>query len=176
MLTDAACEYKNYASDITRTIPINGKFTCEQKQIYNLVLRAQEKAIEACVIGNTLQNIHTVAVKTICKGLIKIGLINTTYKKAMSEQLYKKYYMHNTGHWLGLDVHDPSEYKEDKEPVKLREGMIFTVEPGLYLRANKSLSKKFHNIGVRIEDDVLITKKGPEILTNKVPKSVTEIV
>ena len=175
LLTDAACEYKNYASDITRTIPINGKFTCEQKQIYNLVLRAQEKAIEACVIGNTLQNIHTVAVKTICKGLIKIGLINTTYKKAMSEQLYKKYYMHNTGHWLGLDVHDPSEYKEDKEPVKLREGMIFTVEPGLYLRANKSLSKKFHNIGVRIEDDVLITKKGPEILTNKVPKSITEI-
>jgi Xaa-Pro aminopeptidase len=93
----------------------------------------------------------------------------------MDEELYKKFYMHNTGHWLGLDVHDPSEYKEDKELVKLKAGMIFTVEPGLYIRAHKSVSKRFHNIGIRIEDDILVTTKGPEVLTSNVPKSVKEI-
>lgn len=175
LLTDAACEYKNYASDITRTIPINGRYNRYQKLLYNIVLKAQEKAIEACVIGNTLQNIHLIAVKIICKGLIDLGLINKSYKQAMDEELYKKFYMHNTGHWLGLDVHDPSEYKEDNEPVKLKAGMIFTVEPGLYIRAHKSVSKKFHNIGIRIEDDILITKKGPEILTSNVPKSIKAI-
>ena len=175
LLTDAACEYKNYASDITRTIPINGRYNRYQKLLYNIVLKAQEKAIEACVIGNTLQNIHLIAVKIICKGLIELGLINKSYKQAMDEELYKKFYMHNTGHWLGLDVHDPSEYKEDNEPVKLKAGMIFTVEPGLYIRAHKSVSKKFHNIGIRIEDDILITKKGPEILTSNVPKSIKAI-
>ena len=102
-------------------------------------------------------------------------MINKSYKQAMDEELYKKFYMHNTGHWLGLDVHDPSEYKEDNEPVKLKAGMIFTVEPGLYIRAHKSVSKKFHNIGIRIEDDILITKKGPEILTSNVPKSIKAI-
>ena len=175
LLTDAACEYKNYASDITRTIPINGKYTEDQKLLYNIVLKAQAKAIEACVIGNTLQNIHTIAVKVICKGLIDLGLINTSYKEAMDQELYKKFYMHNTGHWLGLDVHDPSEYKEDKELVKLKAGMIFTVEPGLYIRAHKSVSKRFHNIGIRIEDDILVTTKGPEVLTSNVPKSIKEI-
>jgi Xaa-Pro aminopeptidase len=175
LLTDAACEYKNYASDITRTIPVNGKFTEDQKLLYNLVLKAQQKAITACVIGNTLQYIHMVAVKVICKGLIDLGLINENYKQAMNEKLYKKFYMHNTGHWLGLDVHDPSEYKENKELVKLEPGMIFTVEPGLYIRSDKSTDKRFHNIGIRIEDDILITKNGPEILTLKAPKSINEI-
>ena len=175
LLTDAACEYKNYASDITRTIPVNGKFTEDQKLLYNLVLKAQQKAITACVIGNTLQYVHMVAVKVICKGLIDLGLINESYKKAMDEELYKKFYMHNTGHWLGLDVHDPSEYKENKELIKLEPGMIFTVEPGLYIRPHKSINKRFHDIGIRIEDDILITKNGPEVLTLKVPKSVGEI-
>ena len=175
LLTDAACEYKNYASDITRTIPVNGKFTENQKLLYNLVLKAQQKAITACVTGNTLQYIHMVAVKVICKGLIDLGLINESYKKAMDEKLYKKFYMHNTGHWLGLDVHDPSEYKENKELIKLEPGMIFTVEPGLYIRPHKSINKRFHNIGIRIEDDILITKNGPEVLTLKAPKSVDEI-
>jgi Xaa-Pro aminopeptidase len=175
LLTDAACEYKNYASDITRTIPVNGKFTEDQKLLYNLVLKAQQKAITACVVGNTLQYIHMVAVKVICRGLIDLGLISESYKKAMDEKLYKKFYMHNTGHWLGLDVHDPSEYKENKELIKLEPGMIFTVEPGLYIRAHKSINKKFHNIGIRIEDDVLITKNGPEVLTFKAPKSIDEI-
>ena len=175
LLTDAACEYKNYASDITRTIPVNGKFTEDQKLLYNLVLKAQQKAITACVIGNTLQYIHMVAVKVICKGLIDLGLINENYKQAMNEKLYKKFYMHNTGHWLGLDVHDPSEYKENKELVKLEPGMIFTVEPGLYIRSDKLTDKRFHNIGIRIEDDILITKNGPEILTLKAPKSIDEI-
>ena len=175
LLTDAACEYKNYASDITRTIPVNGKFTTDQKLLYDLVLNAQQKAIEACIVDNTLQNIHMVAVKVICRGLIDLGLINRSYKQAMDEQLYKNFYMHNTGHWLGLDVHDPSEYKEDKELVKLKPGMIFTVEPGLYIRAHKSISKRFHNIGIRIEDDILVTKNGPEVLTSKAPKSIKEI-
>ena len=175
LLTDAACEYKNYASDITRTIPVNGKFTTDQKLLYDLVLNAQQKAIGACIVDNTLQNIHMVAVKVICRGLIDLGLINRSYKQAMDEQLYKNFYMHNTGHWLGLDVHDPSEYKEDKELVKLKPGMIFTVEPGLYIRAHKSISKRFHNIGIRIEDDILVTKNGPEVLTSKAPKSIKEI-
>ena len=175
LLTDAACEYKNYASDITRTIPVNGKFTADQKLLYNLVLKAQKTAISACIIDNTLQNIHSIAVKIICRGLIELGLINTSFKQAMAQQLYKKFYMHNTGHWLGLDVHDPSEYKEDEELVKLKPGMIFTVEPGLYIRAHKSINKRFHNIGIRIEDDILITKNGPEVLTLKAPKSINEI-
>ena len=175
LLTDAACEYRNYASDITRTIPVNGKFTEDQKLLYNLVLKAQQRAITACVVGNTLQYIHMVAVKVICKGLIDLGLISKSYKQAMDEQLYKNFYMHNTGHWLGLDVHDPSEYKENKELIKLEPGMIFTVEPGLYIRAHKSINKRFHNIGIRIEDDILITKNGPEVLTLKAPKSIDEI-
>ena len=115
------------------------------------------------------------AVRILSRGLIDIGLLKKDYKTVLKKELYKKFYMHNTGHWLGLDVHDPSDYVVDEKPVTLKPGMIFTVEPGLYIRPDKSVQKKFHNIGIRIEDDILITSHGPEVLTAKAPKSVREI-
>ena len=175
LLTDAAAEYLNYASDITRTIPVNGKFTDTQKSIYNIVLNAQKQAIKKCKIGNNLANIHAEAVKTLTKGLIKLGLLKGKLENILKKEGYKKFYMHDTGHWMGLDVHDPCEYLEDKKPIKLEPGMIFTVEPGLYIKADKSIPKKFHNIGIRIEDDILITKKGPVILTSGAPKDIIDI-
>ena len=175
LLTDAAAEYLNYASDITRTIPINGKFTSTQKSIYNIVLNAQKQAIKKCKIGNNLKNIHAEVVKILTKGLIKLGLLKGKLENVLKKEDYKKFYMHNTGHWMGLDVHDPCEYLEDKKPVKLEPGMIFTVEPGLYIKADKSIPKKFHNIGIRIEDDILITKKGPVVLTSGAPKDIIDI-
>jgi Xaa-Pro aminopeptidase len=175
LLTDAACEYLNYASDITRTIPVNGKFTQEQKLIYEIVLDAQIKAIKKCKINNTLLEIDNEAIKIISKGLIKIGLLKGPLKKIIKDGKYKKFYMHNTSHWLGLDVHDPCEYQINDKPIKLKEGMIFTVEPGIYIGSDKSIPKKYHNIGIRIEDDILITKKGPEVLTSLAPKNITNI-
>lgn len=175
LLTDAACEFNKYASDITRTIPINGKFSKTQKIIYQIVLSAQEKAIAKCYIGNTLKDIHNEAVKILCKGLIEIGLLKVSYKEAIKSQVYKKFYMHNTGHWMGLDVHDPCDYMENEKPIILKEGMVFTVEPGIYIRPDKSINKKYHNIGIRIEDDVLITKNGPEVLTAVAPKQIKDI-
>ena len=175
LLVDAAAEYNNYASDITRTIPISGTFNQDQKLSYNMVLKAQKMAIKTCLVNQTLIKIHSIAVRYIVKGLLDAKILKGTLENNIKNEKYKKFYMHNTGHWLGLDVHDPSEYKEDNEPVKLKAGMIFTVEPGLYIRAHKSVNKKFHNIGIRIEDDILITKKGPEILTSNVPKSIKAI-
>ena len=175
LLTDAACEFNYYASDITRTIPINGTFTKPQKEIYNIVLKAQLKAIDKCQPGNHLKQIHEEAVKWICKGLIELGLIKSNLPQAIKNGEYKDFYMHNTGHWLGLDVHDPSPYNISGKPVKLKPGMIFTVEPGIYIKPKRSIPKKYHNIGVRIEDDILIKKNGCEILTCDVPKTANDI-
>ena len=175
LLVDAAAEYNNYASDITRTIPVSGKFTEHQKLIYELVLKSQQKAIEACKPGKTLVDIHNVAVKNITKGLIKLKILKGTLDKNIREGKYKKYYMHNTGHWLGLDVHDPSSYAFDGEPIVLKPGMVFTVEPGIYINNDSDLERGFHNIGVRIEDDIVITRNGCEVLSKDVPKSVMEI-
>ncbi len=175
LLVDAAAEYNNYASDITRTIPVSGKFTKHQKLIYELVLKSQIMAIQACKPGKTLIDIHNVAVKQITKGLIKLNILKGSIDRNISEGKYKKYYMHNTGHWLGLDVHDPSSYVSDDNPIKLKPGMVFTVEPGIYISNDSSLERGFHNIGVRIEDDILITKNGCEVLSKDVPKTVKEI-
>ena len=175
LLTDAGCEYEYYASDITRTIPINGKFSPYQKQVYSIVLTAQQAAIKKCVAGNTLQDIHRTAVKEITKGLISIGLLKGSLVRNINNGEYKKFYMHNTGHWMGLDVHDPSDYIEDAKPIKLKPGMIFTVEPGIYIKPSKSVDKKYHNIGIRIEDDILVTTSAPEILTKDAPKTIKDI-
>lgn len=175
LLTDAGCEYEYYASDITRTIPINGKFSLYQKQVYSIVLTAQQAAIKKCVAGNTLQDIHRTAVKEITKGLISIGLLKGSLVRNINNGEYKKFYMHNTGHWMGLDVHDPSDYVEDAKPIKLKPGMIFTVEPGIYIKPSKSVDKKYHNIGIRIEDDILVTTSAPEILTKDAPKTIKDI-
>ena len=175
LLTDAGCEYEYYASDITRTIPINGKFSPYQKQVYSIVLKAQQAAIKQCVAGNTLQDIHRTAVKEITKGLISIGLLKGSLVRNINNGEYKKFYMHNTGHWMGLDVHDPSDYIEDAKPIKLKPGMVFTVEPGIYIKPSKSVDKKYHNIGIRIEDDILVTTSAPEILTKDAPKTIKDI-
>lgn len=175
LLVDAACEIDNYTSDITRTIPLSGKFSQPQKDIYNIVLEAQLKAIKKCIPGNTLADVHNEAVKWITKGLIKINLIQADLKDAIRNDLYKKFYMHGTGHWLGMDVHDPCRYKDGTKLVKLSPGMIFTVEPGIYIRPVKDVPIEYHNIGIRIEDDVLITKKGFEVLTSSTPKTINEI-
>ena len=175
ILVDAAAEYNNYASDITRTIPISGRYNYYQKIIYNIVLKSQMMAIKACKPGNTLIDIHNVAVKYITKGLIDVKILRGTLDKNIKKGLYKKYFMHNTGHWLGLDVHDPSSYSQDEKPITLEPGMIFTVEPGIYIDNDKGIDKGFHHIGVRIEDDILITKKGCEVLTKGVPKTIEAI-
>ena len=175
LLVDAACEIDNYASDITRTIPINGKFSEPQKDIYKIVLEAQLKAIDKCMPGSTLVSIHNEAVKWITKGLIKLNLIKANLQDAIRNNLYKEFFMHGTGHWLGIDVHDPCKYTDGESPIKLSPGMIFTVEPGIYIRPAKGIPVKYHNIGIRIEDDVLITKKGCEVLTRSTPKTIREI-
>ncbi|MEC9206233.1 MAG: aminopeptidase P N-terminal domain-containing protein [Pseudomonadota bacterium] len=175
LLTDAAAEYKNYASDITRTIPISGKFTKSQKLLYEIVLEAQKNAIKKCVVGKYWGDIHKEAVKTITKGLIKLGFIKGNLKEALDKKKYEKFYMHSTGHWLGLDVHDPCEYPGRETALKLKAGMIFTVEPGIYIKADKSIPSGFHNTGIRIEDDVLVSKGGPIVLTSSLPKEIRDI-
>jgi Xaa-Pro aminopeptidase len=175
LLVDAAAEYGNYASDITRTIPISGKFNQYQKLIYNIVLKAQTMAIKSCLVNQTLVNIHRIAVRYIVKGLLEAKILRGTLEKNIKSEKYKKFYMHNTGHWLGLDVHDPCPYVVNGEPVKLKPGMIFTVEPGIYISKDSGVDDKFQNIAIRIEDDVLITKNGPIVLSNAVPKTVTAI-
>jgi len=175
LLTDAAAEYSNYASDITRTIPINGKFTKAQSQIYELVLKAQLNAIGKCQVNNLWSDIHKEAVKTLSTGLIKLGFIKDTLNEVLKSESYKNFYMHNTGHWLGLDVHDPLDYVDNKSSIRLKAGMVFTVEPGLYIKADRSIPKQFHNIGIRIEDDILVTKKGPVVLTSEAPKTISDI-
>ena len=175
LLTDAAAEYENYASDITRTIPINGKFTKAQKIVYEIVLNAQKKAIKKCIVGNYWSDIHREAVKAITRGLIDIGIIKDNLKNALNKRKHEKFYMHSTGHWLGLDVHDPCEYPDGKRALKLRSGMVFTVEPGIYIKAEKSIPSMFHDIGIRIEDDILISKQGPTVLTSSLPKEIDDI-
>ena len=175
LLVDAAAEYNNYASDITRTIPVSGKFNMYQKKIYNIVLKAQKMAIKSCKPGKTLVDIHDVAVKNITKGLIDVKILKGSLESNIKNQKYKKYYMHNTGHWLGLDVHDPCAYVLNDKPVRLKPGMVFTVEPGIYINTDSNVDKNYHNIAVRIEDDVLITSSGHKVITENVPKEVNEI-
>jgi len=175
LLVDAAAEYNNYASDITRTIPISGTFNQEQKLIYNIVLKAQKMAIKSCLVNQTLIKIHSIAVRYIVKGLLDAKILRGTLESNIKNEKYKKFYMHNTGHWLGLDVHDPCPYIINDKPVKLKPGMIFTVEPGIYISNDSGVDKKYHNIAIRIEDDILITKNGPCVLSQAVPKTVADI-
>lgn len=176
LLIDAGCELDNYASDITRTFPVNGVFSDEQRIIYNIVLNAQYAAIDAAVPGNDWNAPHEAAVRAMTQGLVKAGLLKGRLPTLIKEQAYAKYFMHRTGHWIGLDVHDVGDYKIEGEWRTLEPGMVLTVEPGLYMSAlSRGLAKKWHNIGVRIEDDVLITNTGNDVLSKDVPKSVEEI-
>ena len=176
LLLDAGAEYEWYASDITRTFPINGKFSAIQRRCYDWVLKAQRAGIEQIKPGATWNLIHEAAVKVLTAGLVDLGMLKGKLSDLIATEAYKPYYMHKTGHWLGLDVHDVGDYQIDGQPRVLEPGMVLTVEPGLYFApGSKGLAKKFQGIGIRIEDDVLVTKTGYEVLSAGAPKDPDEI-
>ena len=175
LLIDAGCELHGYASDITRSFPVNGRFSPAQREIYELVLAAQADAIALVKPGNRWDVPHQAAVKTIAQGLVDLDLCKGPLDKVLETEDYKRFYMHRTGHWLGLDVHDVGEYKVDGKWRELAPGMTLTVEPGCYVRPAEDVPERYWNIGVRIEDDVLVTSDGCEILTRATPKSIAEI-
>ncbi|MCB1789640.1 MAG: aminopeptidase P N-terminal domain-containing protein [Gammaproteobacteria bacterium] len=176
VLIDAGCELDYYASDITRTFPVNGCFSDAQRALYELVLEAQHAAIDKVRAGNHWNDPHEAAVRVLTKGLLKLGLLRGTLAKALKSKSYSRFYMHRTGHWLGMDVHDVGDYKIDGHWRELEPGMVLTVEPGLYIpRGSKGVAKKWQGIGIRIEDDVLVTRGDPDVLSRDVPKSVDAI-
>jgi Xaa-Pro aminopeptidase len=176
LLIDAGAECDHYAADITRTFPVSGKFSEPQALLYQLVLDAQFAAIEQIRPNVPWNAAHDASVDVLTKGLVKLGLLKGTVSKLIKNEKYKQFYMHRIGHWLGMDVHDVGDYKIHQEWRLLQAGMVLTVEPGLYIPENcKSVDKKWRGIGIRIEDDVLVTKDGYDILTHEVPKTITEI-
>ncbi|MEQ6329744.1 Xaa-Pro aminopeptidase [Pseudomonas chengduensis] len=176
VLIDAGCEIDCYASDITRTFPVSGKFSPEQKAIYELVLKANEEAFKFIAPGRHWNEAHEATVRVITVGLVDLGLLEGDVDELIASEAYKPFYMHRAGHWLGMDVHDVGDYKVGGQWRVLEVGMAMTVEPGIYIAPdNDKVAKKWRGIGVRIEDDVVVTKKGCETLTNGVPKTVAEI-
>ncbi len=176
LLIDAGAEFDCYASDITRTFPVNGKFTAAQRALYDVVLAAQTAAIAEIRPGRPFIAYHDAAVRTITAGLIKLGLLKGSVEKNLAEGTYKRFYMHKTGHWLGLDVHDVGDYRVDGEYRELEPGMVVTVEPGLYIAPDaKGVAEKWRGIGIRIEDDIVVTRDEPEILTDDVTRDADAI-
>ncbi len=175
LLIDAGCELDGYASDITRTFPVNGRFSGPQRAIYELVLAAQDAAMRETRAGKGWNEPHDAAVKTLAQGLLELGLLSGTLDEVLEKETYRRFYMHRTGHWLGLDVHDAGDYKKDGNWRPLAPGMTLTVEPGLYVRPGEDVPERFWNIGVRIEDDVLVTEGGCENITFETPKSIDDI-
>jgi Xaa-Pro aminopeptidase len=176
LLIDAGCEYGLYASDITTTFPVNGRYTAEQKAVYEVVLQAQYAAYDAIKPGNHWNDPHDAAVKAITQGLVKIGLLKGKVPQLIRDGEYRKFFMHRTGHWLGMDVHDCGDYKVGNEWRVLEAGMVMTVEPGIYIPAGtKGVPKRWWNIGVRIEDDVAVTKQGYEVLTVGLPREPEDV-
>ena len=176
VLIDAGCEIDCYASDITRTFPVSGRFSPEQKAIYELVLKAQAAAFAEIAPGKHWNHAHEATVRVITAGLVELGLLEGDVQALIDSEAYRAFYMHRAGHWLGMDVHDVGEYKVGGEWRVLEPGMALTVEPGIYIGAdNQAVAKKWRGIGVRIEDDVVVTRQGCEILTSGVPRTVAEI-
>lgn len=176
LLIDAGAECDHYAADITRTFPVSGKFSEPQRLLYQLVLDAQAAALEQIAPGIAWNKAHDASVEVLTKGLVKLGLLKGSVKKLIKDEKYKQFYMHRIGHWLGMDVHDVGDYKIKDEWRLLEQGMVLTVEPGLYVPADcQSVDKQWRGIGIRIEDDVLVTADGYEVLTSAVPKSVEAI-
>ncbi len=165
VLIDAGCELDYYASDITRTFPVNGRFTPEQRAVYEVVLDAQQAAVSKTVAGNHWNEPHDAAVAAITKGLRSLGLLSGRAASLVRDGAYREFYMHRTGHWIGMDVHDVGDYKVGDEWRMLESGMVMTVEPGIYIGNGRSVPKAFRNIAIRIEDDVAVTSKGPDILS-----------
>ncbi len=175
LLIDAGCELDGYASDITRTFPVSGRFTAAQREVYEIVLGAQRAALETVRAGRAWNEPHDAAVRVLAQGMIDLKLLPGSLDQALETESYKRFYMHRTGHWLGLDVHDAGDYKRAGEWRTLACGMVLTVEPGLYIRAADDVPQALRNIGVRIEDDVHVTESGYEVLTAEATKSVDDI-
>lgn len=175
LLIDAGCEYLGYASDITRTFPVNGKFSGAQKDIYEAVLKAQYACMDVLKPGNAFHTYHEVAVQSLAQSMIDLGLLKGSLAEVIETKAYEKFYMHRAGHWIGMDVHDAGAYRIKGISQTLRPGMVVTNEPGFYVRPDDAVPEHFWNIGVRIEDDVLITANGNENLTIKTPKTVAEV-
>lgn len=176
LLVDAGAECDHYAADITRTFPVSGRFSEAQKQLYQLVLDAQAAAIAQISPGQPWHLAHDASVEVLTKGLVSLGLLKGRVAKLIKDEKYKQFYMHRIGHWLGMDVHDVGDYKVDKEWRVLEPGMVLTIEPGLYIPEDcQTVAEQWRGIGIRIEDDVLVTAEGREILTGGVPKTIAEI-
>jgi Xaa-Pro aminopeptidase len=175
LLIDAGCEFNGYAADITRTFPVSGRYTPAQRDVYEVVLAAQAAAITATRPGARWNEPHDAALRVLAQGMIDFGLCSGSLDKVLENGDYRRFYMHRTGHWLGLDVHDAGEYKCDKQWRLFEPGMVLTAEPGFYIRPGEGVPAHFENIGIRIEDDVLVTADGYEVLTAATPKSVAAI-
>ncbi|MCE8004766.1 Xaa-Pro aminopeptidase [Billgrantia ethanolica] len=175
VLIDAGVEFDLYAGDITRTFPVSGRFSEAQRELYELVLAAQERAVAAVRPGVTLVEIHDGVVRDLTAGLIRLGLLQGEVEARIEDESYKRFYLHSTSHWLGLDVHDVGNYRLDGKPRPLEAGMVLTVEPGLYVPADDDIPLPYRGIGIRIEDDVAVTAEGCEVLTGEVPKRVADI-
>jgi Xaa-Pro aminopeptidase len=175
LLIDAGCELDGYASDITRTFPVNGRFSPAQKDVYEIVLAAQAAAISAVQPGRLWSAPHDAALRVLAQGFVDLKLCQGSVESVLESESYKQFYMHRTGHWLGMDVHDVGEYKTGEQWRQLMPGMTLTVEPGCYIRPSDNVPRALWNIGIRIEDDVLITARGNEVLTQDAPKTVIEI-
>ena len=175
VLVDAGCEFELYASDITRTYPINGKFTAAQFAIYEVVLEAQQKSIEAVTVNNNVMDSQIISEKVITQGLIDLGILNGSMEELHETGAFKDFYMHKIGHWLGIDVHDAGDYTEDGEYMKFKPGMVTTVEPGIYISSTSNVKDQWKGIGIRIEDNILVTAKGNQNLTDFVPSNPKEI-
>jgi Xaa-Pro aminopeptidase len=175
LLIDAGAEYDYYASDVTRTFPVSGTFSAEQRAIYELVLAAQLATIEAVRPGATLEALHDVSVSVLVDGLLELGLLAGSKQEVLEKGDYKRFYMHRTSHWLGMDVHDVGRYYQAGAPRPLEAGFVLTVEPGLYIGVNAEVEPRFRGIGVRIEDDILVTPSGHDNLTHDIPKRSADL-
>lgn len=175
VLVDAGCELDYYASDITRTYPVNGRFSAEQRAVYEIVLEAQLAAIDKAQAGNHWNDPHDAAVKVITRGLKKLGILDGSLRKLIRDGAYREFFMHRTGHWIGIDVHDVGDYRVGEEWRLLEQGMVMTVEPGIYIPWTRKIPTRFRNIGIRIEDDVVISKNGPDVLSAAAVKDPDDI-
>jgi len=176
ILIDSGCEYKMISADVTRCFPVDGRFPPRTREIYSLVLEANRQAIQQCVVGSNIQKVHETAVEVLCRGLIDLKILSGDLEENIRANTYKKFFMHRTSHWLGMDIHDVGRYDKDGVPTPFEEGMVLTVEPGLYFNpAYSETTTPYDGIGIRIEDDVLITAAGPEVLTAAIPKEIDAV-
>ncbi|HLF67460.1 MAG TPA: M24B family metallopeptidase, partial [Gammaproteobacteria bacterium] len=175
VLVDAGCEYQNYCADVSRTFPVNGRFNPEQREIYQLVLTAYREGLKQIRPGSTWPKVQGAAIEALTQGLIKLKLLQGKASDLILAGAFKKFFMHGVGHWLGLDVHDVGPYKTNDDPTVFQEGMVLTLEPGIYISALDDIDKKWWHIGVRIEDDILVTAQGHEVLSSAAPITLEDI-